>query len=231
MDQFLKDGSNTRKDKYGSSVENRCRFCLEILDELISVFGASRVGIKISPLYRQLDMSESNPQLLFSYLLLELQKHNVAFVEIREPQQSDKYQLIDLSNNYNTCDQENFDVAKNLRKFYKGIIIGNENYTYASGLQAIQNGHVDAVSFARYAINNPDLVQKFKANMPINENYDYSTFFGGGFKGYIDYLPHPSFRNSESPSKATSETQGRAGPENQSKTTENQPKSAEINNQ
>lgn len=61
VDQFLKDGTNKRKDKYGSSFENRCRFCLEVLDELIKVFGANRVGLKISPLSRQFGMNESNP--------------------------------------------------------------------------------------------------------------------------------------------------------------------------
>eukprot|EP00825_Cyclidium_porcatum_P046198 TRINITY_DN7200_c0_g1_i1.p1 TRINITY_DN7200_c0_g1~~TRINITY_DN7200_c0_g1_i1.p1 ORF type:complete len:419 (+),score=77.63 TRINITY_DN7200_c0_g1_i1:155-1411(+) len=187
VDQFLKDGTNKRKDKYGSSFENRCRFCLEVLDELIKVFGANRVGLKISPLSRQFGMNESNPQTLFSYLLIELQVRFIAFIEIREPQQSDKYQLIDLSQNQQQKDDNNFDAAKNLRQFFKGIIIGNENYAYTTGLNAIQFGYADAISFARYAICNPDLVKKFKEHTPIDEDYDYSTFFGGGFKGYIDY--------------------------------------------
>lgn len=49
VDQFLRDGANKRTDHYGGSIENRCRFCLEVLDAMIEVYGNKRVGLRISP--------------------------------------------------------------------------------------------------------------------------------------------------------------------------------------
>lgn len=80
----MRDCSNTRTDEYGGSIENRCRFCLEVVDEIINVFGAGRVGLKISPIGRNGDMFDSDPVALFTYLFKELSKRNVAFIELKD---------------------------------------------------------------------------------------------------------------------------------------------------
>ena len=49
LDQFLQDVSNNRTDEYGGSVENRCRFALEVVDVVTSAIGADRTGIRLSP--------------------------------------------------------------------------------------------------------------------------------------------------------------------------------------
>ncbi len=49
--QFLSLESNTRDDEYGGNLENRARFMLEAVDAAISVWGADRVGLHISPQY------------------------------------------------------------------------------------------------------------------------------------------------------------------------------------
>lgn len=84
IDQFLRDAVNKRTDRYGGSVENRCRFPLEVIDQLIEVFGSGRIGMKVSPLGRVQDISDSDPIALYSYLFTELSKRNVAFVEVME---------------------------------------------------------------------------------------------------------------------------------------------------
>ena len=61
IDQFLKDGTNKRTDEYGGSIPNRIRFCLEALDAIISVYGADKVGLKLTPTGRSNDMYDSNP--------------------------------------------------------------------------------------------------------------------------------------------------------------------------
>lgn len=83
VDTFLRDSSNHRTDEYGGSIENRSRFCLEVMDALISVFGADRVGLRLSPTGRINAMKDSDPIKLLEYLLPELEKRNVAFVEIK----------------------------------------------------------------------------------------------------------------------------------------------------
>jgi len=80
----LQDGTNKRTDKYGGSVENRCRIALEIIDELVAVFGTERVGLRISPTGRYNDMYDSDPIATYSYLLKELDKKKIAFVEVKE---------------------------------------------------------------------------------------------------------------------------------------------------
>lgn len=69
IDQFLRDSANQRKDLYGGTVENRSKFCLEMVNEVLKVYGAGRVGIKISPVNRVNDMCDSDPLKLYSYLL------------------------------------------------------------------------------------------------------------------------------------------------------------------
>ena len=79
----MRDNTNKRTDKYGGSFENRSRFCLEVVDALISVFGSQRVAVRFSPTGRVNDMYDSNPLGLMKYILGELDKLNLAFVEIK----------------------------------------------------------------------------------------------------------------------------------------------------
>lgn len=79
-DSFLKNGINQRKDKYGGSVENRSRFMLEAIDQLIKVYGADRVGVKLSPTGRFLDAYDTDPVPLYNYLISELDKKKIAFI-------------------------------------------------------------------------------------------------------------------------------------------------------
>lgn len=83
VDQFLRDGTNKRTDEYGGSIEHRARFLFESLDALISVFGADKVGIKLSPTGRYNDMYDSNPKEVTKYVLKELEKKKIAFVELK----------------------------------------------------------------------------------------------------------------------------------------------------
>jgi len=58
---------------------------LEVIDKLISVFGAGSVGVKVSPCGRFNDMFDSNPLELYKYFLGELGSRRVAFVEVMQP--------------------------------------------------------------------------------------------------------------------------------------------------
>lgn len=49
VDQFLKDQVNDRMDDYGGSLENRCRFALEIAEALVDEIGGDRVRMRLSP--------------------------------------------------------------------------------------------------------------------------------------------------------------------------------------
>lgn len=68
----MRDGANKRTDNYGGSIENRSRFLFEVIDALISVFGANRTSVRLSPTGRFGDMYDSNPLELMKYVLKEL---------------------------------------------------------------------------------------------------------------------------------------------------------------
>lgn len=50
LEQFIRDSTNRRSDRYGGSIENRLRFPLEVVESVTGVWGGGgRVGIRISP--------------------------------------------------------------------------------------------------------------------------------------------------------------------------------------
>ena len=175
IDQFLQDGSNQRTDEYGGSIENRARFLLEVVEAVSSVWGADRVGIKLSPSNTFYGMVDSNPQATFSYVLEALNPLGLAYVHLMEPNE------IDLKNR----DGIN-PVIPLFRPIYQGTLIGNGNYTQETANAALAKGDVDLVSFGKLFLANPDLPERFRLNAPLNEP-DPRTFYGSGEKGYTDY--------------------------------------------
>jgi len=182
IDQFLRDCTNKRTDKYGGSIENRCRFPLMVIDELCTVFGPEKVGIKISPVGRFQDMYDSDPISLYSHFLKELNKRKVSFVEIvRAPEKSAEPHFYEVDG-----EDQISDVWKTFRPVFDGLIVGNNNLSLDSANQYIENGLIDMVTFGRNFIANPDLVERLKNGWPLNAP-DYKSFYSPGAVGYIDY--------------------------------------------
>jgi 2,4-dienoyl-CoA reductase-like NADH-dependent reductase (Old Yellow Enzyme family) len=167
LDQFLQDGTNQRTDQYGGSIENRARLMLEVTDAAISVWGADRVGVHISPRGEAHDMKDSNPAATFGYLAEELGKRKIAFIFAREYLGPDS-------------------LGPQLKKAFGGVYIANEKFTKESAEKIISDGHADAVSFGLPFIANPDLPRRFEENYPLNE-VDFNTLYGDGAVGYTDY--------------------------------------------
>ncbi|KAI8531190.1 hypothetical protein RHMOL_Rhmol11G0117900 [Rhododendron molle] len=82
IDQFLKDQVNDRTDKYGGSLENRCRFALEIVEAIVNEIGANKVGIRLSPFADYMESGDSNPKALGLYMAESLIKFNVLYCHI-----------------------------------------------------------------------------------------------------------------------------------------------------
>ena len=182
IDNFLRDCSNKRNDDYGGSIENRVRFPLRVIDELTKVFGSERVGIKLSPIGRLNDMFDSDPISLYKHLLQELDRRNIAFVELmRGPE------FRPVKNLYGVGELSQIeDVYKTFRSYYKGILIANNSFDKNSANQVINDGLADMVSFGRLYISNPDLSKRFAYNWELNKP-DEKTFYTRGEIGYIDY--------------------------------------------
>ncbi|MGB6167233.1 MAG: alkene reductase [Geitlerinemataceae cyanobacterium] len=179
IDQFLQDGSNQRTDKYGGSVENRARFVLEIMEAVTGVWGGNRVGIKLSPSNTFYGMSDSHPRETFGYLIEALNRFDLAYIHLMEPNEVDRATRDVLH-----------PVLPVFRPLYRGTIVTNGGYDKTKGNAAIASGEADLVSFGKLFIANPDLPRRLEANAPLNEP-NPRTFYGRGDEnaevGYTDY--------------------------------------------
>ncbi|PKO25918.1 MAG: alkene reductase [Betaproteobacteria bacterium HGW-Betaproteobacteria-8] len=172
LDQFLRDGTNKRTDNYGGSKENRARLLLEVTRNVVAVAGADKVGVRISPLNPFNDIADSNPQELFNYVASALNPFGLAYLHVVE-------------GGMGGADVQPFDFVE-LRKHFTGAYMANLGYTKAKADAAIAAGKVDLVAFGVPFIANPDLVERFAKDAPLNEA-DQSSFYGGNETGYIDY--------------------------------------------
>jgi N-ethylmaleimide reductase len=182
IDQFLRSGSNHRTDAYGGSIENRARLLFEILDAITAEIGAGRVGIRISPVTPANDASDPDPQPLFDYVAQGLARYGLAYVHVIEGATGG-------ARDFQQGDAP-FDYAA-LKSAYrqaggKAAWMVNNGYDGASGEQAVASGEADLVAFGKPFISNPDLVRRLREKAALNE-WDQSTFYGGGEKGYVDY--------------------------------------------
>jgi 2,4-dienoyl-CoA reductase-like NADH-dependent reductase (Old Yellow Enzyme family) len=172
LDQFLQDGANKRTDAYGGPVENRARLMLEVTDAVISVWGASRVGMHLAPRGDAQSMSDSNPLATFSYVVRELSHREIAFICARESVGPGR-------------------IGPQLRALFSGAYIGNEKFTRESAEEAIAAGEVDAIAFGKDFIANPDLPRRFALGAPLNPQRNES-FYSPGPVGYTDYPALPA---------------------------------------
>jgi 2,4-dienoyl-CoA reductase-like NADH-dependent reductase (Old Yellow Enzyme family) len=169
LDQFLQDSTNQRTDRYGGSLENRARLMLEVTDAVISVWGASRVGMHLSPRGDAHDMGDRDPAATFGYVIQELNRRGVAFVGVRESLAGHRY-------------------GPALRSAFKGAYIANEGFDQQSAEATLARGEADAIAFGKLFIANPDLPRRFQTQSALNA-WNPQTFYSEGPEGYTDYPP------------------------------------------
>jgi len=172
LDQFLRDGTNKRTDAYGGTLDNRVRLLLEVTRAVVEVAGADRVGVRISPLNPFNDIADSDPQTLFNHVARVLSPFGLAYLHVVE-------------GGSHGLETPPFDFAA-LRQQFNGPYMANLGYDKASANAALAAGKADCIAFGALYIANPDLVERFASDAPLNTP-DQSTFYGGGEKGYTDY--------------------------------------------
>lgn len=169
IDQFLQSKTNQREDQYGGSVENRARFLLEVVDALIEVWGAGRVGVHLAPRGDEHDMGDDDPRETFGYVMQELGKRQIAFFFTREYLAEDS-------------------ISEYMKQRSGGVpYIANMRLSRADAIELLASGKADAVSFGKAYIANPDLYERLLDDAPLND-LQLETMIGvQGAAGYTDY--------------------------------------------
>ncbi|MBI5264735.1 MAG: alkene reductase [Bradyrhizobium sp.] len=179
LEQFLQSRSNQRTDRYGGSIENRARLLMEITQAVIEVWGAGRVGVRLSPYGIANDSGEPDPMPLYSHVVKTLDRLDLAYVHFIEPRSSGAGRA--------EVNWQNVPSAMVLfRPMWSGVLIAAGGFTGETANAAIAEGHADAVAFGRIFISNPDLPRRLKHGFPLTP-YNRATFYGGEAKGYTDY--------------------------------------------
>ncbi|MDR7270800.1 N-ethylmaleimide reductase [Pelomonas saccharophila] len=175
LEQFLRDSTNQRTDAYGGSIENRARLTLEVVAAVAGVWGADRVGVRLSPLSTAIGDTplDSTPMQTHGYLVAKLSAMGVAYLHVMEGQM----------HGGNGADA--FDIRA-LRAAFAGAYIANNGYERQTALDATAQGRADLVAFGRAFIGNPDLVARLRHNRPLFDA-PQSSYFGGGADGYTDF--------------------------------------------
>lgn len=180
IDQFLRDGVNQRDDEYGGSVENRCRFLLEVTDAVCDAIGSDRTSVRLSPFTVTWDCSDSNPRPVFSHAVGELDKRDMAFLEIVER----GFDALLVTGGGSGPD-EGFK-PEDLRELYSGRLMVNGCYDFETACGVLDSGYAQMVSIGRPYISTPDVVERFQAGEALNEDIDPMGWYGGGAEGYCD---------------------------------------------
>jgi len=174
LDQFLRDGSNKRTDAYGGSLTKRMRLPVEVAEAVAGVFGASRVGYKLSPFFPGYSMSDSNPVDTFTTMARELDQLGLGYLHVSEaiagPMKVDG----------------TVRATPSIRDAFNGTLIVNGGYDAATAEAAIARGETDLVAFGVPFLANPDLPLRYRKGATLNSP-DPATFYAGEEKGYIDY--------------------------------------------
>ena len=173
LDQFLRDGTNRRDDDYGGSLENRTRLLLQVTHAAAGVFGADRVGVRLSPVNSFNGISDSAPDVTFPYVAERLNRFGLAYLHVVEQDfaGSDAAQGFD---------------RRKLKDAFDGAYIANGGYDQVRAEVALATGAADLIAFGKPFIANPDLPARFATGAPLNWA-DEATFYGGDEKSYTDY--------------------------------------------
>lgn len=177
IDQFLCEGSNTRTDEYGGSVENRIRFLLEVVEEVVSVWGPDRVGVRLSPSSVYGDMFSSDKFEVYTAAVKKLSTYGLAYLHLVEPT---------ISGSETVEAAEDAISTSHFRSVYSGKLIVAGGLSFEGAEKAVLEGGADLVGFGKAFMANPDLPVRYTNGGTLREP-DRAFYYGGDETGYTDY--------------------------------------------
>ena len=174
VDQFINTASNKRSDKYGGSIENRCRFAIEIAKKMGEAIGFNKTAIRLSP-YGAFNGMEQFDQLeeTYKFLANELGKLGLVYIHIVDHSSMGAPEVTDS-------------VKSKIQESFGNTIIASGGFDKERAEKVLNENKGDLIAFGRPFISNPDLVNNFENNLPLVDP-DSDTFYTPGEKGYTDY--------------------------------------------
>lgn len=179
IDQFLQSKTNRRTDAYGGSVAKRFRFLREIVDALLAVWPAGRIGVRLSPNGNFNDMGSPDFRETFLYAAAELDRYGLAYLHV----------IDGLGFGFHELGRPM--TLAEFRTVFTGPLLGNSGYGQETAEKAIAAGHADLIAFGRPYLSNPDLVERFANEWELNPPADLQVWYSPGAKGYTDFPFHP----------------------------------------
>ncbi|MEK4035434.1 alkene reductase [Methylocystis sp. IM3] len=177
LDQFLQDNTNKRTDQYGGSIENRTRLLAEVVQTLVDVWGADRVGVRLAPSGTFNGMGDSDSRALFRHVAERLNDFGLAYLHLIEPR---------VKGGETIAETQEPVAAQELSKIFRGPVIAAGGFNPDTAEASVANGDASLIAFGRHFIANPDLPKRIELGLPLNP-YDRSTFYGFDSRGYTDY--------------------------------------------
>ena len=180
LDEFLQSKTNHRDDAYGGSVENRFRLLREVVEAVIEVFPANRVGVRLSPNGAFNDMGSPDYRETFTYVAEKLDAYRLAYLHVMDGLAFGFHELGEPM------------TLEDFRAVFKGPLIGNCGYDKDSAEDAIARGGADLIAIGRPYLSNPDLVERYKNGWPLADVSDPSTWWSGE-KTALGYTDFPTY--------------------------------------
>lgn len=180
LDQFINSSSNRRTDAYGGPIENRMRLLIEVVVAVSEIWGADRVGVRLSPLGTFNEMGDDDPETTFGRVAEKLNGGALAYLHIINPA------IVGAIEKGIEPDPGALRMLELMRERYRGTLIVAGGFDQETADAWLRQGKADLIAFGRKFLANPDLPERFRSHASLNAD-DPSTYYGGGAKGYTDY--------------------------------------------
>lgn len=175
LDQFLRSGSNQRRDAYGGSIENRARLLLEVTAAVTAAVGKEKTGVRVSPTGNYNDMSDTDPVALYRYVAEQLSALGIVYLHVMDPV-SKQHMMSSGADPIHPA----------IRPHFKGTFILNGGYDLATATEALAAHQADLIAFGLPFLANPDYVERTR-NGDLLNTPDYATLYTPGEEGYTNY--------------------------------------------
>lgn len=175
IDEFLQSKTNHRTDRYGGSLENRYRFLDEIVQAVLTVWPSRRIGVHLSPNGNFNDMGSPDFRETFLFVAEQLDRYALAYLHV----------LDGLAFGFHELGPPL--TLEEFRKVWNGTLMGNCGYTKQTAESAIRDRLADLISFGRPYISNPDFVERFANDWPLNPPADQKIWYSFDEEGYTDF--------------------------------------------